>query len=341
MKRNPRIFRSRAAKAAVLLLVFAALCALPAAAQKKPMKVALLLVGSINDAGWSESSYRGFERARKEFGFDGAYTENLQLPDIESAIRDYAERGYDAVIMTSAEFSDMALNVSPDYPKVKFVIVNGQAAKAPNLANFRPNTPECGFIAGAFAGLITKTNVVGVVAGKKMPPVVDATNGFIAGAKYVNPKVEVLSSYIDSWIDIAKGKEASIAMIEKKADVLTSNTGQAAFGTIDAARQRGIYAVGYIDDQHDVAPGTVPFSAIQDIGYAVYMGIKTIATGTFKPELTLVGARENLIRLSDFYAMGKGKVPDSVQAKMKEIYADIVNGSLKAKGILPKSGFEK
>jgi hypothetical protein len=48
-----------------------------------------------------------------------------------------------------------------------------------------------------------------------------------------------------------------------------------------------------------------------------------------------------LIRLSDFYAMGKGKVPDSVQAKMKEIYADIVNGSLKAKGILPKSGFEK
>lgn len=341
MKRNSQIRRFRAVTAFALLVLFASLCALPLAAQNKPLKVALLLVGSINDAGWSESSYRGFERAKKEFGFEGAYTENLQLPDIESAIRDYAERGFDAVIMTSAEFSDMAINVSPDYPKVKFVIVNGQAAKAPNLANFRPNTPECGFIAGAFAGLITKTNVVGVVAGKKMPPVVDATNGFIAGAKYVNPKVEVLNSYIDSWVDIAKGKEASIAMIEKKADVLCSNTGQAAFGTIDAARQRGIYAVGYIDDQYSVAPGTVPFSAIQDIGFAVYMGIKTIATGSFKPELVLVGAKEQLIRLSDFRTMGKDKVPDAVVAKMKQIYADIVNGSLKAKGILPKSGFEK
>lgn len=304
------------------------------------MRIALLLVGSINDAGWSESSYRGYEKARAEFSFESAYTENLQLPDIESAIRDYAERGFDAVVMTSADFSEMAADVAPDYPEVKFVIVNGQKAQEPNLANFRPNTPECGFIAGAFAGLITESDVVGVIAGKKFPPVVDATSGFIAGATYVNPDVKVLQAYIDSWVDIAKGTEASVAMIEQDADVLCSNTGQAAFGTIDAAEKNGIYAVGYIDDQYNVAPGTVPFSAIQDIGDAVYMGIKTIMDGSYKPELVLVGAKEQVIRLSDFYEMGDQPVPEKVIAKMNEIYAGIVDGSLKEAGILPKSGFE-
>ncbi|MBN2861187.1 MAG: BMP family protein [Sphaerochaetaceae bacterium] len=305
------------------------------------MRVALLLVGSINDAGWSESSYRGYEKARLEYGFDSAYTENLQLPDMESAIRDYAERGFDVIVMTSADFSEMAVDVAPDYPEIKFIIVNGQQAQEPNLANFRPNTPECGFIAGAFSGLISESNVVGVIAGKKFPPVVDATNGFIAGAQYVNPDVKVLQAYIDSWVDIAKGTEASVAMIEQGADVLCSNTGQAAFGTIDAAREHGIYAVGYVDDQHAVAPGTVPFSSIQDIGDAVYMGIRTVMENQFKPEVVLVGAAAGVIRLSDFYTMGDAPVPADVVARMEEIYAAVVDGSLKDQGILPKSGFEK
>ncbi len=305
------------------------------------LRVALLLVGSINDAGWSESSYRGYEKARAEYGFKSAYTENLQLPDMESAIRDYADRGFDVIVMTSADFSEMAVDVAPDYPEIKFIIVNGQKAQAPNLANFRPNTPECGFIAGAFAGLISESDVVGVIAGKKFPPVVDATNGFIAGAQYVNQDVKVLQAYIDSWVDIAKGTEASVAMIEQGADVLCSNTGQAAFGTIDAARENGIYAVGYVDDQHEVAPGTVPFSAIQDIGDAVYMGIKTVMDDQFKPEIVLVGAQAGVIRLSDFYTMGDSEVPADVVARMEEIYEGIVDGSLKDQGILPKSGFEK
>ena len=78
-----------------------------------------------------------------------------------------------------------------------------------------------------------------MIGGKKLPPVQDAMAGFIAGAKYTNPNVNVLSSYIDSFTDIAKGTEATLAMIESKADVVCSNTGQAALGTIDAAKSKG------------------------------------------------------------------------------------------------------
>ncbi len=39
----------------------------------------------------------------------------------------------------------------------------------------------------------------------------------------MNPDVEVFNSYIDSWVDIAKGTEATFAMIEGGADVVCSN----------------------------------------------------------------------------------------------------------------------
>ena len=304
-------------------------------------KVALLLTGTINDAGWSESSYKGLMKAKEKYGIETAYTENLALVDMESTARDYAAQGYDIIIFSSADFYQAAISVAPDYPNIRFVIVNGEGAQEPNLANFRPNTPECGFIAGSFAGLITKTNKVGMIGGKMLPPVVDAANGFTAGAKYANPNAEVVTSYIDSWTDIAKGSEATLAMIESGVDVVVSNTGQAALGTIDAAKKKGIYAIGYIEDQHDIAPGTVPFSAIQDIGDLVYASVTSALSDDFKPETVLVGAKDNVIRLSDFYTMGDQPVPDEVIAKMKEIYQGIVDGSLKEQGILPKSGFEK
>ncbi|HHW94149.1 MAG TPA: BMP family ABC transporter substrate-binding protein [Clostridiaceae bacterium] len=307
----------------------------------KKTKVALLLTGTVNDAGWSESSYRGLVRAERDFNIETAYTEDLALVDMEPAARDYAALGYEIIIFSSTDFNDTALAVAPQYPDIRFVIVNGNKAQEPNLANFRPNTPQCGFIAGAFAGLITESNTVGVIAGKELPPVVDATKGFIAGAKYVNPDVKVLNAYIDSWTDIAKGTEATITMIEQGADVVCSNTGQAGLGTIDAAKNAGIYAVGYIDDQHAVSPGTVPFSAIQDIGDVVYSAIEFALSDEFAPELRLVGAKQNVIRLSDFYTMGDKPVPEDVVKKMKEIYEGIVDNSLREAGILPASGFEK
>lgn len=307
---------------------------------KDGKKVALLLTGTVNDAGWSESSYRGLVQAEEDFGIETAYTESLELVDMEPAARDYAALGYDIIVFSSADFDEAAINVSKDFPDIRFIIVNGQRFQEPNLANFRPNTPECGFLAGSFAGLATTNNVVGKIGGKSLPPVVDASAGFEAGAKYVNPDCKVIINYLDSWTDIAKGTEATLSMIEQGADVVCSNTGQAGLGTIDAARGKEIFAVGYIDDQYEMAPGTVPFSAIQDIGMVVYSGISFALSDEFAPVLKLVGAKDGVIRLSEFHDMYGEPVPAEIVSKMEEIYQGILDGSLKERGILPKSGFE-
>jgi basic membrane protein A len=304
-------------------------------------KVALLLTSAINDAGWGESSYNGLMKAKDEFNLDTAYTENMELVDMESAIRDYVDLGYGIIVLSSADFYETAVSVAPQFPDTRFVMINGSDCLEPNMANFRPNTPECGFLAGCFAGLVTKTNTVGMIGGKSAAPVVDAMNGFTAGAKYVNDKANVLSSYLDSWTDINKGSEATLAMIESGADVVCANTSQAAMGTITAAQNKGILAVGYIDDQHDVAPGTVPFSALQDVGMCVYQGISAALQPTYEIATKVLGAADGVISLSDFYKMGEEDVPAEVQSKMQEIYNGILDGSLKDQGILPKSSFEK
>lgn len=303
------------------------------------VKVALLLVTPINDGGWSESSYNGFVDAQNELGFEAAYTESLELPDMESAIRDYAERDFDIIVMSSANFSEVATLVAPDYPDVRFVIINGETALEPNLANFRPATVETGFLAGAAAGLLTESNIIGKIGGSPRPPVQDAFTGFLAGAEYVNPGVNVLTSYLDSWTDIAKGTEAAIAMIESGADVLLGNASSAGFGVIDAAKNEGIIAVGYITDQYEVAPGTIPFSAIQFVGGAVHAGIRAAMTDDFRPESVWVGAAEGLVKMSPFYDIYGEPVPQEIQDKLAEIYQGLVDGSLEAQGILPESGF--
>lgn len=302
-----------------------------------PETVALLLTGSINDAGWNASAYKGFLKAQEEYGFEGAYSESLQAGEVEEAVQTYADKGFKIIILASADFSEAGKAVAQEYPSLRFVLINGQSSQAPNLSNVRPRTSETGFLAGAFAGLITKTGTVGMIGGKNLPPIQDAMEGFAAGALYARPGTAVLRAYIDSFTDIAKGTEAAMVMIGAKADVVCSNTGQAALGTIEAARKKGISAVGYIEDQYKVAPGTVPFSVIQDVGEMVRIGVGKALAEEFKAEQVVVGAKEGVIRPSAFYPMGKDAVPVEIRERMEEIYQGIVDGSLRDRGILPEA----
>lgn len=310
-------------------------------AAKDTFKVATVLTGPINDAGWNESAYKGLLKAKETLGVEVAYTENVPQPDFETAIRDYADKGYDLIIAHGFEFTDAAKAVAPNYPDIQFAVVNGSVAQEPNLGSFRFDTPQVGFLAGAFAGLITKSNVVGMIGGMKFPHIQDSLTGFEAGAKYVNPDVKVLQAYTESWTDIPKGKETALAMIDQGADVVCTNANQVGLGGIEAAKERGVYAIGYIDDQYKVAPGTVPVSAIQSVEDLVVKIIEMAKAEPIKPQTYLLGAKDGVVRLSDFYELGKEPVPDEIKQKMQEILEGLKDGSLKEQGIVPKSSFEK
>ncbi len=303
-------------------------------------KVAMLLTGYINDAGWNQSAYEGIKLAEEEFGITSAYTEGIPQPDFEAVMRDYADQGYDMVICVGNEFSDAALAVAPSFPDVKFAVMNGNSAAEPNVGAYRFNTPESGFVAGALAAMYSKSGTVGVVAGTTAPHIKDAAEAFGVGAKYINPDANVLIGYTETMTDIAKGKEMGMAFAEQGADVLCANANSASLGVIDAAKEKGIKHIGYISDQNEVAPETVMVSLIQSNPFMIRAIVEAGVNGTFEPKLNLFGMKEGALYLSDYHGHDK-ELTEEQLAKLDEIIAGIKDGSLKESGVVPKSSFEQ
>ena len=106
-------------------------------------------------------------------------------------------------------------------------------------------------MSGMIAGGMTKTNKIGMVGGYPIPEVNRLMNAFMAGAKEVNPKVEFMVTFINSWFDPPKAKEAAFAMIDKGADVMYAER----FGVSDAARRK--LAIGNVINTQDKYPDTV------------------------------------------------------------------------------------
>ena len=303
------------------------------------VKVAMLLTGPINDAGWNQSAYEGLVAAEEKHGIETAYSENIPQPDFETVLRDYADKGYNVIVCHGFEFSDAVKAVAPQFPEAMFCVVNGDSVQEPNMASFRFNTPQTGFLAGAAAGLLTKTNVVGMIGGTRMPHIEDALKGFEAGAKYVNPDVQVVTGFAESMSDVAKGKEMGMAYIEQGADVLCANANQVGLGVIDAAVSKDIQYIGYISDQNDVAPDTIMVSSIQSVTFMVSTIIERGIAGELKPELYLMGAEEGAIYLSDFHGH-ENAFPEGGVDKLAEIFEGLKDGSLREDGIVPPSIFE-
>src|SRR4026209_2415328 len=116
------------------------------------------------------------------------------------------------------------------------------------------------------AGTMTKTNTIGVFGGSELPPVRESFAAFTRGAKAVNPKVTVLSSYIGNWDDVSAGREQALAQIGRNADVIFQNADAAGLGVFRAAREtKKSFVIGSNSDQNSVAPDITIASVVIDL----------------------------------------------------------------------------
>jgi basic membrane lipoprotein Med (substrate-binding protein (PBP1-ABC) superfamily) len=114
---------------------------------------------------------------------------------------------------------------------------------------------------------MTKSDVVGMVGGVAIPPLVATFDAFEAGVKATNPDARVLRSYIGNWDDVSAAKEAAIAQLRQDADVIIHNTDAASFGVFQAVREATAagdtaWAIGMNNDQNSIAPEVTLGSAV-------------------------------------------------------------------------------
>ncbi len=290
------------------------------ASNKAKFKVAFIYPSPIGDMGWSYNHDQARKKTEAALGIETAYAENVieGSPDAERVIRDFAQKGYNAIFACSFGYLDAMVSAAKDYPNVYFSSLSGYKT-APNLGAYTAREYQARYLTGIVAGMMTKGNLIGYVAGVQIPDVVVEINSFTLGVRSVNPNAKVRVVWTNSWYDPAKETDGANALLDAGADILTYHANTAS--TLTAAAARGKFGIGYPTDMSKAAPDYVLTSA--DSFYENYYipTIKQMMAGTWKGESVYWGIKEGLVGLSPYNKAVPQNVKDAVEAKRKQ-FAD-------------------
>jgi basic membrane lipoprotein Med (substrate-binding protein (PBP1-ABC) superfamily) len=317
-------FTTGVALAAALTAALAA--PLPALAQAR-LKVAGIYTVPVEQQ-WVSRIHKALNAAKARGEIDYVFSENVANADYERVMRQYAEGGQQFVIGESFAVEAAARKVAKEYPKTAFLMGSSGKPQAPNFSVFDNYIQEPAYLTGMLAGGMTKSNLIGMVGGYPIPEVNRLMHAFMEGAKEVNPKVKFNVTFIGSWFDPPKAKEAAFAMIDKGADVMYAER----FGVSDAAKERKVLAIGNVIDTQAQYPDTVVASALWNMEPTVDAALKKVKGGNFTAEdygplsMMKVGGSA-LSPLGTF----EKKVPADLVAKVKAREKAILDGKFTVK----------
>lgn len=266
---------ARRALLGAMAMAAAFVLAVPATAQDT-LKVAGIWTVPVEQQ-WASRLHLALVAAEQRGDIDYSYSENVSNTDYERVMREYAEQGVGLIIGEAFGVEQQSRAVAAEYPEVKFLMGSSLPPVEPNFATFDNFIHEASYLTGMIAGAKTESNVIGMVGGYAIPEVNRLMNAFMAGALAVNPDVRFTISFINSWYDPPKAKEAAFAMIDAGADVMYAER----FGVSDAAKERGIPAIGNVIDTAADYPGTILASALWHGEPMIDKAIADVKAGTF------------------------------------------------------------
>ena len=292
------------------------------AADGEGLKVALLLSGAANDQGWNQTAYEGAQKACEKYGYELAYTENLEVADISAAFADYASAGYDVVIGHGYEFGDPALEVAETYPDTKFICTEADAS-ADNVASYVMACEQTAYVEGIIAASTSESGKLGAIGPIPGDSLVKIINGYEDGAKSVNPDIEVQTAWTNSFVDTQLAQEAAKAMIDNGVDVIKHCANACGNGAMTAAVEAGIWCQGDSYDQSSLAPDNILDSAIYNLDVVIDTALGSVADGSFEGDVYNLGMADGAVEvlLSD-------NLSDDVKATAQDAIDKIISGEL-------------
>jgi basic membrane protein A len=226
---------------------------------------------------WASRLHNALVAAQERGEIEYVYSENISNTDYERVMREYAEQGVKLIVGEAFGVEQPSRAVAEEYPEIMFLMGSSLQPVEPNYATFDNFIHEPSYLSGMVAGLKTENDRIGMVGGYAIPEVNRLMNAFMAGAESVNPDVKFTVNFINSWYDPPKAKEAAFAMIDAGADILYAER----FGVSDAAKERGVLAIGNVIDTAADYPGTILASALWHGAPMIDKAIADVKAGTF------------------------------------------------------------
>ena len=279
-------------------------------------------------------------------GWDEGLSDDEWVAEVDRALHEWVRRlANDGVglILSFGLLGPTVEAVAREFPDVHFA--TDQPIHLPNVAIVTLADSEPSYLAGAAAALTTETGTIGYLAGIQWEGLWGFQAGFEAGARNVNPDIEIIVDFVhrddfDGFDDVDAARERALEMYGEGADVIFHAAGQSGLGLFQAADQfsdsegRHVWAIGVDSDQYETVtrlPATGADAWRDHILTSVLKGIDTVgyaliaehAAGKFTPGPWNLGLASGMNGIS--YS---GGFIDHLRPKLLELEAKIIAGEI-------------
>ena len=306
----------------------AAFAAAAAAADFKPAIV--YDFGGKNDRSFNQSASDGVARFTKETGLACREFEISNQAQREQIMRQLAQRGSSIIAAIGFNQASAVEKVAAEFPNVKFVLVDS-VVDLPNVLSITFKEQESSFLCGMAAALASKTGKVGFVGGMDIPLIRKFALGYQAGAKYVNPQIEVFENMAGTtpaaWTDPTRGEELAKSQFGRGADVIFHAAGGTGLGVMQAAKDAGLLSIGCDSNQDYLHPGSVLTSAVKRVDVAVYQAFMAAKNGQWKAGHSVLGLADDGVAYSlDEY--NRPILTPAIEQRLNQARDDIIAGKI-------------
>lgn len=315
----------------------------------KNLNVLLYIDGSLGDQGFFDSANAGVMRAQKDLGVNVQVKQQSDSGQWQGQILELARSGrYDLIIVDA---SDPNMNTATkaliqQFPNQKIIDFDDNSfAKSKNVASVIYKQNEGSFLAGALAAMVADSNlkytsgkkVIGMVGGMQIPVIVDFKDGYVQGAKAVDPKMQVKVTYIggdgsnSTWANPPAGARLARSLYNTGAAVVYQVAGGSGLGVLQQSKTSNRYSIGVDSNQDAKAPGHVIGSVVKRVDNSLYDLIKLDTKGNLKgAKIYYYGLQNQGIALTrDKYT--NAIIPASMYKRLDALEAQVASGKIKVK----------
>jgi simple sugar transport system substrate-binding protein len=282
-------------------------------------------IGPRLDWGWNQShavaaeALRGVPQVRiVEAGYlpestdYGSGKDTPETADYTKALEGLIAGGAGVVFSTSFDDDPFLLAMAKKYPNVIFrqASVSANDTNPTNVGSQNALINQGHYVNGVAAGLCTKTNQLGFVAGMPFGTVLLNVNSFLLGSRQTNPQATVRVIFTGGWEDETHDAAAANALVDAGCDVITCHL-DAPRVVIETAERRGVKTCGHAFDQAPLAPKGYITGAEYHWTDMFEIFVETLQKGGTLPNFVTGGYDKDYVRSSPF---GAGATPEAINA---------------------------
>ncbi len=218
-------------------------------------------IGGVDDKSFNQSAWEGLQAFGEEHGlkegegFD--YAQSESDADYTTNLNRLVRQKYDLIFGIGYLLQPAIEEVAGQYPETNFAIVDA-VAEGDNIASITFKEHQGSFLAGVAAAKKTESDKIGFVGGVDGDLINKFEAGYVAGAKAINPDIEVDVQYAESFAAADKGKLIAANMYSKGIDVIYHASGATGNGVFAQAKdikknnpEKDVWVIGVDRDQYE------------------------------------------------------------------------------------------